>query len=201
MGAASFEFAVYPPFEQAPDANHALTALPRDDVFQRFTVALPEARRKIGVTQMRAASAVAPVRIGGAAHAAIEPTPERFGHAGAWRIDLPADALIAPGVCNAYLTIDYCGDIARLFSDTELIDDHFYNGLPWRVGVRQVAIDPHAPLTLTVLPLRADAPIYLDARHDPRPCIDGQIAEVRDVTWTPEYEVIVTPAARTDRFD
>ncbi|WP_248323989.1 MULTISPECIES: hypothetical protein [unclassified Caballeronia] len=86
---------------------------------------------------------------------------------------------------------DYLGDISRLFSANHLIDDHFYNGLPWRVSARHVAIDPHAPLVLTILPLRADAPIYLDSRFDPRPCVEGQIAELTAVTVVPEYEVAV----------
>ncbi|WP_250475547.1 beta-galactosidase [Caballeronia sp. GAFFF1] len=52
-------------------------------------------------------------------------------------------------------------------------------------------IDPHAPLVLTILPLRADAPIYLDSQFDPRPCVEGQIAELTAVTVVPEYEVAV----------
>ncbi|WP_245932958.1 beta-galactosidase [Caballeronia novacaledonica] len=192
MGVASFEFAVYPPFDRAPETAHALVTLPRDDAFQRFLVEVPEVHVNVGVTQVRVARAVPSVRIGGAAHAAIEPTPETFGQAGAWRIDLPEQALMAHGLCNAHLTIDYSGDIGRLFSGTNLIDDHFCNGLPWRIGVRNVAIDPRAPLTLTVLPLRTDAPIYLDVRHDPRPSGEEHVAEVRKIGWTPEYEVIVT---------
>jgi beta-galactosidase len=197
MGQASFDYAVYPPFERVPEVNCAHVALPRDGVFQRFFVEMPASHVNVAVTPLRAAGAAAPVRIGGAAHAAIEPAPENFGQAGVWRIDLPSHAVTATGLCNAHLMIDYIGDIGRLYSGAQLIDDHFYNGLPWRVGMRQVTIDPHAPLTLTVLPLRSDAPIYLDARHDPRASVDKQIAAVRAVTWTPEYEVIVTPAATT----
>jgi beta-galactosidase len=184
MGAESFEFAVYPP----PEAMHALTELPTEDAFGRFIVSVPETHVDVEVTKIRPAQTVPQVRIGGAARAAIEPTPETFGKAAAWRIDLPPHAFTTHGLANAYLKIDYTGDIGRLFSGTNLIDDHFYNGLPWRVGMRNVAIDPHAPLVLTVLPLRADAPIYLDAR----PSIEDQIAEVRHVEWIPEYEVIVT---------
>jgi hypothetical protein len=46
---------------------------------------------------------------------------------------------------------------------------------------------------LTILPLRADAPVYLAARHDPRSGSGEQIAELDSVTWEPEYEVILAP--------
>jgi beta-galactosidase len=186
--AASFEVAVFPPIEQE------FEVLSRGDDFQRFIARAPETHVDIDVTQMREAQAAPPVRIGGAANAAIEPIPEAFGKAAAWRISLPPEAYSA----NACLTIDYVGDIGRLFSGATMIDDHFYNGLPWRIRLHDVAADPHAPLMLTVLPLRADAPIYLDARHDPRPSIDDQIAVVRDVRLTMEYEVILSFIARSE---
>lgn len=191
MGAASFDVAVYPPVTRPLHATHTLTELPRTDAFQRFTLSAPERCFEASVTQLREARPVPPVSIGGAANAAVQPLPETFGNAAAWRIELPADALSAPGLANVHVEIDYVGDISRLFSANHLIDDHFYNGLPWRVSARHVAIDPHAPLVLTILPLRADAPIYLDSRFDPRPCVEGQIAELTAVTVVPEYEVAV----------
>ncbi|WP_227246349.1 hypothetical protein [Paraburkholderia caribensis] len=76
-----------------------------------------------------------------------------------------------------------------------MIDDHFYNGLSWEIGVRNVMIDPQQPLMLTVLPMRADAPVYLDARHDLRGSISDQVAEVFGVKWVPEYEVVFSLAS------
>ncbi|WP_144107674.1 beta-galactosidase [Paraburkholderia sp. BCC1886] len=197
IGVASFEVAVYPPLDRVPVSSssqtttHALVEAPRHDVFQRFEVSMPEQAFDVSVVPTRAARPVAAIEIGGVANAAVEPWPESFGKAAAWRLDVPEQALAAPGLSNAYLSIEYSGDVGRLFSGAAMIDDHFYNGLPWRIGVRNVAIDPHAPLLLTVLPLRADAPIYLDARYDPRPHCTDQIAEVKRVSWIPEYEAVL----------
>ncbi|MFC0698419.1 beta-galactosidase [Paraburkholderia humisilvae] len=194
IGMASFDVAVYPPLTRMPDAADAnvLAQAPQTGLFQRFTLSVPPVAFDIGVTPLRAARTMPPIVLGGAAKAAVEPTPETFGIAAAWRIDLPEPARMAPGLSNAYLSIRYTGDVGRLFCGADLIDDHFYNGLPWQIGVRNVKIDPHQPLMLTVLPLRADAPIYLDARYDPRPRTNNQVAEVESVRWIPEYEVTIS---------
>ncbi|MEM5340338.1 beta-galactosidase [Paraburkholderia azotifigens] len=190
--AASFDFAVYPPFTRTPTSTQQMVESKQSGFFQRFIVTVPPVAFDATITPLRAAQTVPPVVPGGTAHAAVEPTPETFGKAAAWRIDLPEAALNAPGLGNAYLSIRYTGDIGRLFSGANMIDDHFYNGLPWQIGVRNVTIDTRQPLMLTVLPLRADAPIYLDARHDPRVGLKDQVADVQSVNWVPEYEVIVS---------
>ncbi|MBT2794319.1 beta-galactosidase [Paraburkholderia strydomiana] len=197
--ASAFDVDVYPPLLQLPSAlqaDHANIDASSHGMFQRLRVHAPRSAFDVRVTPLRAPQAVPPVMRGGTANAAVAPLPETFGKTAAWRIDVTHDALHAldaHGLGNAYLTIRYRGDVARIFSGTELIDDHFYNGLPWRIGVRNVAIDPDAPLMLTILPLRADAPVYLAARHDPRPGSGEQIAELDSVTWEPEYEVILAP--------
>ncbi|HWT35441.1 MAG TPA: beta-galactosidase [Paraburkholderia sp.] len=191
-GAASFDFAVFPPFTRPPSSTHSMVEAPRYGVFQRLNISVPPIAFDARITPMRAAREVPPIVLGGPAHGAVQPTPETFGKSAAWRIDLPEEALNAPGLSNAYLSICYTGDIGRLFSGADMIDDHFYNGLPWQIGMRNVTIDTQQPLMLTVLPLRADAPIYLDARHDPRVDTNDQIAAVQSVDWVPEYEVIVS---------
>ncbi|CAG9233458.1 Beta-galactosidase [Paraburkholderia sabiae] len=191
-GSASFDFAVYPPLTHTPSSTHQMVESQRYGVFQRFTITVPPIAFDARITPLRTAQKMPPIVLGGTAHAAVEPTPETFGKAAAWRIDLPEEALNAPGLSNAYLSIHYTGDIGRLFSGADMIDDHYYNGLPWQIGVRNVAIDPQQPLILTVLPLRADAPIYIDARYDPRIDSNDQVAEVQSVSYVPEYEVIVS---------
>jgi hypothetical protein len=49
-------------------------------------------------------------------------------------------------------------------------------------------------LTFTVLPLRADAPIYLDAAARSGLPAQGQTAEVDSVTLVPEYALRLGPA-------
>ncbi|MFM0017348.1 beta-galactosidase [Paraburkholderia azotifigens] len=191
---ASFDVDVYPPLQRRPVATHAFVETPGSSVFQRFAVSVPPVAFDISVTPAREALRVPSIVSGGAARAAVEPAPECFGKAAAWRIDVPSEALNTPGLSNAYLSIRYSGDVGRLFSGANLIDDHFYNGLPWEIGVRNVAIDPQQSLMLTVLPMRADAPVYLDARYDPRHFVRDQVAEVLGVSWVPEYEVVFSCA-------
>ncbi len=75
-----------------------------------------------------------------------------------------------------------------------MLDDWYYNGQRWQVGLRQFALKPGAELRLNVLPLRADAPIYIDAAHRPA-FADGQaqIAELRGARLLPVRRVSITP--------
>lgn len=92
---------------------------------------------------------------------------------------------------DVFLEIRYVGDVGRLYAGDRLLDDDFFKGTPWRVGLKRFAAElARGPLELRVLPLRADAPIYVNARQ-PRMVPDGQRAELNDVTAEPEYELIV----------
>lgn len=135
-----------------------------DGLFTRYAATAVTGARwdAVGVTVLRPAGTVPPVVIGGKANAAVEPYPESFAAAAAWRIAVPAKAL--DGVEDARLVIDWTGDIGRLFIGTELIDDRYYDGRAWQVNLKRFADRLDAPLTLSILPIRGDAPIYLDAR-------------------------------------
>jgi hypothetical protein len=71
-----------------------------------------------------------------------------------------------------------------------LIDDNFYNGEPWVIGLKRFATRLDAPLQLQVLPLRDDAPVYFDPDYKPQ--FSGkQVAAVASITAVPEYEVVL----------
>jgi beta-galactosidase len=182
-----FRFAVYPALAASPKANSLLRAS-TDGVFQAFEATLPERRIEAGVTPLRVAGTAPPVRIGGNAKAAIEPRAESFGAAAAWRIDVPRARLT--GDVDALIEVDFVGDIGRLFAGTRMLDDWYYSGYRWQVSARHAGI---GPLTLSVLPLRADAPIYLP--KEARPDFGGkpQLAELRGVRVTPVYRLSVHP--------
>jgi hypothetical protein len=84
------------------------------------------------------------------------------------------------------------GDIGRLFAGTALIDDSFYNGLDWNVGLKELRANLSAPLTLTVLPLRDDAKIYIDGKYRPHDSTGGQTAELKSVRVIPEFELSIS---------
>ena len=71
--------------------------------------------------------------------------------------------------------------------------DNFFNGLPWRVGLKRYADAlRRGPLELRILPLRADAPVFIPAsRRPPDFGAGGQLAEVHAVEAIPEHELVV----------
>lgn len=190
LGDPAFAISAFPALPGAR-GNIPLSAGKPDGAFTRYSARAPSHRLAATVEQLRAPQAVGPVPIGGVSHTAVEPWPESFGKAGAWSITVPADAL--DGLDDAYLDIDWAGDVGRLFANETLIDDRYFDGTHWRVGLRRNAATLGKPLRLTILPLRDDAPIYVDERYRPKNSKGGQIAELRSVTIEPQYRLTITP--------
>jgi hypothetical protein len=193
-GAPDFRIEVFPALSRPPTADRPLREVDADGVFQVFEA--HAAARSIGATlaKIRDARPVPPLAMTGPKGTAVEPTPETFGKSAAWSIRLPADALT--GVDDAFLRIQARGDVGRLFAGMTMIDDHFLDGRVWEVGLKRFAAEIKAPLMLTVLPMRRDAPIYLDGGV--AGMVDGdQTAEVTSVNVEPQYRLrIQTGVAR-----
>nr|WP_229257544.1 beta-galactosidase [Duganella callida] len=175
----------------AVTATVALQSAGNDGMFQVFEATLPAHTLQASVTRTRNAQDAAPIVIGGTAKAAIQPLPENFKAAAAWQINVPREQL--KGLDDALLQIDFVGDIGRLYSGTRMLDDWYYSGYQWQFGLKQQAASLDQPLTVSVLPLRADAPIYLP--KEARPDFQGnrQIATVRGVSLIPVYQLRITP--------
>lgn len=166
----------------------ALSPRGADGLFQVVTARAVPRSIPVSVTRLRWPRTVPPVPIGGSAGAAMQPTPETYGDSAAWSLAVPRAALAGQ---NAYLRIRYCGDVARLYAGTRLLDDDFYTGLTWQVGLKDFAPALAKPLTLTILPLRADAPIHVE-----RPCVVQhgaavQLAKLVSVKAVPVYRLFV----------
>ena len=182
-----FRASVYPHVKTFGTGSLPLQAKGADGEFSLFEArAIP---RTIAIRSevLRTAQTVPPVQIGGTAKAAIEPYPEVFGRSAAWTLTIQKDAL--KGLSDAYLEIDYKGDDGRLFAGTDMIDDQYYYGPTWEVGLKRFADKIKSPLTLTILPLRKDAPVYIEGLDDLPYGSDGQIAVLNGVTIEPEYEL------------
>ncbi|RZT08858.1 Glycosyl hydrolases family 35 [Duganella sp. CF402] len=206
VGDSKFRFAIYPALSAAPKATTtsaawtagapatatvAVRAAGSEGIFQAFEAALPSHDIKASVTQTRNAQEAAPIVIGGTAKAAIQPIPENFKAAGAWQINVPREQL--KGLDDALLQIDFVGDIGRLYSGTRMLDDWYYSGYQWQFGLRNHSALLDKPLTISVLPLRADAPIYLPKEARPNFGGQQQMATVRGVTVIPVYQLRITP--------
>jgi hypothetical protein len=113
----------------------------------------------------------------------LPPTDKDFDAAAVFHIAIPPDAL--DGVADVLLKVDYIGDVARAYVGDRLIDDDFYFGQPWEIGLRRFGPDVFSKgITLKILPLAADNPALLDPNVHQKPGPDGM--EWKSVRFTPE---------------
>jgi beta-galactosidase len=183
-GLTRFRFATLRPvYSAAPDG--------RVGRFNTYTGAVAAAPPlSVSATLVHAAGIAPPVRLGGGSGGAVEPTDAVIDEfAARWTLDVSWPELAT--LPDAYLIIRYDGDLARLYSGDRLIEDQFYDGEPWTLSLKQLATraDTRQPLTLAVLPLRADAPVYLQPELKPPYDGNGQACVLRSVTATPIYRL------------
>ncbi len=185
IGTNAFSVGVFPAFTKNPTGSAPLSASGFDGIFQTFKATVPKREFAATFTKVREEEAAPPIMLGGPAKAAVEPIPEAFKAAAAWQITIPQGQL--KGLDDALLNIDFVGDIGRLFAGVRLLDDWYYSGYGWQYGLRNAGKLLNKPLTLSVLPLRADAPIYIPKEGRPAFGTKSQLAELRGVSITPVY--------------
>jgi beta-galactosidase len=191
-GSSQFDFSVFPRLAKAPSGNLPVTAAGANGVFQRFTSAAPARDIVVKVTQTRQAGPMPPPLMTGMHNTVVVPTPETFSQSAAWSLELPKNPLA--GLNDVFLEIKARGDVGRLFSDGWLADDHFFSGATWEIGLKQFADRLDKPMTLTILPLRKDTPIYLD--NGVASMVTGdQTAELQDIRAVSQYRLTLDGAA------
>jgi len=189
----SMAISVFPDFRDGARLPTALRARRGDGIFTRYAVPVAPVHCDVRITGVRAPGVVPPVATGPyydwrKCAVAQAPDDSMFGRAGLWR--LTVSRTLPPGVCDLYLRIAYTGDIARLSEGDRLLEDDYFNGKPWEIGLSRIDRDTDGTtLDLRILPLRRDAPVYL--QEDMRPQFNDavQAAAIRSVALTPEYEV------------
>ena len=125
----------------------------------------------LAVTKVKEAEGKRSISIG-EKKVAEEPIDTDFNAAARYRITLPTDSAER----NGLLHISYRGDVARLYAVSEtngetsisLIDDNFYNGLPFLYGLWRLPADCHT-LELRILPLQENMPVYFPREADKTP--------------------------------
>ncbi len=195
-GQPDFAVSFYPALAAPPAADLPLRAAGRDGVFQVFGARAPERKIAIVVAKVRDAGPVPPLALTGPSNTAVEPAPETFGRSAAWTISIPPQSLA--GLSDGFLRIKARGDVARLFSGATMIDDHFLNGSVWEVGLKRFGQEIKTPLTLTILPLRQGAPIYLDGGVSAMVAGD-QTAELVEADVVAQYRMRLLPGGRPPR--
>lgn len=192
-GEARFGFALVPAVEDAPEASAKLR---REGA--EFVAEVPERALKADVKMLAEPGEAEPVKLGPLngreRPVAQAPAEGPMAGAGRWSIAIPAGA--GDGLSEVYLEIGYTGDVARLSADGRLVEDNFFNGQTWSVGLKQLLGGKMGgPLELSVLPLRRDAPVYFELEKPVTFDAKGQAARVESVRLVPEYEVRVRLSA------
>jgi beta-galactosidase len=181
-----------------PDGMQPLASAGTSGIFAQYRVTVPELKLKPSVTKIEDAKQRTPWTLGPALPWRPTPIPEKpavneFANAAVWKIDVPPVPASAQ-VADVWLDINYQGDEARLSSPTSLLDDDFWNGLPWNIGLREAL--PHwrtaqSDLELSVLPLPKSNPMYIEAGTKEHFNPSGFALNLVTVSLLPEYQVVV----------
>jgi len=190
-----FEFAITPPASVPLQANVPLTpaATDRNAV---FTADVPQWHAALQSTEIEPDAEAPPVKTGPAQawrpHGVAQAPPTgELPQAAQWSIAVPAGAL--DGLNELFLEVKYQGDLARLSANHKLLDDDFYNGKPWMVGLsRFLAPNGSGNFDLSILPLRKDAPVYFEFSQPVQFEQNGQIDKLDSIRLVPEYQLVIT---------
>ena len=157
-----------------------------------FTMHQPEQHLNLSITPTHTAAPVAAMQMGPyfdwrKTKVPTVPPDTAFANASTWQIAFTNPP--AHGLSNILLRLDYAGDIARLYSSSNLLDDNFFNGLPWEIGIDRF-IPPGKPATLKleILPMPAVAPIYLDDEARRKLDTSRATPKLIHASLIPEYE-------------
>ncbi len=167
-----------------------------DPLFTPYQATLPPVTLTPVIADTHPAGTVPPARFGPPLSWRKNPVPlapddTDFNQAAQFSITVPSLAA-HPAVTDALLTVRYTGDVARLYHSTQVIDDDFYNGIPWQIGLDEITPNWRAAAstyTLRILPLRSDYSLYLE---DPSPLhfdANHQAAALDSVKITPVYRL------------
>jgi beta-galactosidase len=189
---SALAFSILPRSAVEPKANATLRNSGSDGVFTSYSATLEPRTFEIQWKKTQQAGHADPVQTSSLQRkvpVAVAPDDPAFKSAAAWQIATPATGMA--GMSDVFLRIDYTGDIGRLYEGQRLLDDDFYHGAIWEIGLKRFAPLASQNLTLDVLPLRKDAPIYFSPKARPDFGSAEQIADVRTITAVPEYEIQV----------
>jgi hypothetical protein len=159
--------------------------------------AFPIQPRKIQFTweQVREAAPLGAIKMGASADQGRPGVPRApaeadFARAAAWKLKIPTQSM--DGLSDIFLRIHYAGDVARLYEENALLDDDFYNGRTWEIGLKRFLPSVFdTSLEVRILPLRRDFPIYLDAKAWEAIAASGETAVAQLPELLPEYEVVL----------
>ena len=114
----------------------------------------------------------------------ISPSHKDLRAAAIWRVKLPSDLNMNE---NPTLKIHYTGDVARLMLNGRLLNDDFYNGSAFEIGLKRYAPEiTSGELLLAIFPLQKDMPVYFEPGCRPTFDNDGMALRIdqAEITYT-----------------
>lgn len=168
----------------------------RDGVFTRFNLPVLRLKTfKAEVEQIKPAGPLRKIPLSKGKNAvALAPEDADFSEAAVWQIRLPENPDFTH---DPMLRFHYVGDVARVTLNGRLIQDDFYNGNPFDLGLRRFAGDlAGAELRVAILPLRKDAPIYLAKESWPSFGSTDSKVELKSVEVINRCEADLTATAK-----
>ncbi len=197
-------FSVYPDTQEALTSAQAKLDVLRKDRVATYTGSVPEKHFGLKLERIQDAKVAPPVNLGPPLSwrphgVAMAPGADALSAAAKWQVSIAGD-LLDNAVSNLFLNIDYTGDVGRLSANGYLLDDNFFNGQPWSIGLRRFGERiRNTPIELSVLPLRKDAPIFLEKPYRPDFNNSLQIVRLNNLTLVPQYQFVVCAESRTKR--
>jgi hypothetical protein len=170
-------FAVLPAPDRAPVVDGAVVREAADGVFTRYTVEGGGSRRDAAVTLLRPAGPAPEVVTGVLGRASVPADKHVDSVAAEYRVEVPDELLDAPD--GVLLRLRWTGDVGRAYVGDTLVADQFFSGRVWDIGLDRLPVDALRAegLRLTVLPLAADAPVYVPRADDERRAASVEHAE------------------------
>jgi hypothetical protein len=163
--------------------------------FQAYSASLPPIDLAPTVTKLRSASARGPWEFGPKfswrpMSIPLAPDDADFDHAARWRIVVPPIPKVSY-LSNLLLEIGYQGDVARLFLGKRLIEDNFWNGQPWTIGLNEMTDRRRTDsiFDLRILPLPRDHPMLLEDAPPIHFNASGLAASLQNVRLVPRYRL------------
>ena len=87
---------------------------------------------------------------------------------------------------DLFIKIRYAGDCAKLYINGEYVDDHFYTGRAWEIGMKRFGFPK--VLKVEIMPLDENAQIFLEEW----PAMEeDSICELISVEATTEYKAVI----------
>jgi beta-galactosidase len=189
-GNPNFHFKVLPGIQNRVKADVSLRSEPWQLGGTAFWGQVPERHVGFSYKQIQDAGMFSPSPSAPAMKDRVPeaPTEKQFQAAEKWMLAFSPNSM--DGVSNIFVRFDYVGDVARLTQNNHLLTDDFYNGNPWKVGLKRFSEDGQIPqLELSILPLKKDVPIFLEDRVREQLPLGPEALELKTVTVLPIYQM------------